>query len=362
METVMNLPFFASLFSRIGSIVCFAAITCLALVPCARAQQTPTEIYGPWNVVVLPDGPGLSEPIPGAFGGPPSAGPIPAEPLAAHAQWTISFWFRSADAFSTEGTMLLAGLGDPAAKDARFIGLEGNRLGLWLGTGSGKLIASDTTLSSAEWHFAAAVCEGDKVTLYADGKAVASSSLMQEAVAAHLVIAPSQTPGVASRHFGGKIAFLKLYSQPLTAAEVDNFAANPPDFGLPQYTEASLHWSVSTRGMLGQTQPQDPMTLPHGKGGIQKPVAKPLSAADLHTELAGGNPWTLHGGWKLAAAPDVKAAGEEISRVGFSADSWLAATVPGTVLTTMIDRGIYPDPDYGLNNLAIPESLAHQDY
>jgi hypothetical protein len=28
----------------------------------------------------------------------------------------------------------------------------------------------------------------------------------------------------------------------------------------------------------------------------------------------------------------------------------------------MIDRGIYPDPDYGLNNLAIPESLAHQDY
>ena len=38
------------------------------------------------------------------------------------------------------------------------------------------------------------------------------------------------------------------------------------------------------------------------------------------------------------------------------------ATVPGTVLTTMIDRGLYPDPEYGLNNLAIPESLAHQDY
>ncbi len=28
----------------------------------------------------------------------------------------------------------------------------------------------------------------------------------------------------------------------------------------------------------------------------------------------------------------------------------------------MIDRGIYPDPDYGLNNLAIPESLNKQDY
>jgi hypothetical protein len=28
----------------------------------------------------------------------------------------------------------------------------------------------------------------------------------------------------------------------------------------------------------------------------------------------------------------------------------------------MIDRGVYPDPDYGLNNLAIPESLNKQDY
>ena len=38
------------------------------------------------------------------------------------------------------------------------------------------------------------------------------------------------------------------------------------------------------------------------------------------------------------------------------------ATVPGTALTTMIDRGVYPDSDYGLNNLIIPESLNKQDY
>ena len=362
MVGIMNLSAPASIFSRLGSVLCFAISAFVALVPCARAQQPPTEVYGPWNVIVLPDGPGLSEPMPGPFGGRPSAGPIPAELLAAHAQWTISFWFRSADPLGAEGTMLLAGLGDPAAKDARFIGLEGNRLALWTGTGSGKFIASGTPLSNTEWHFAAAVGEDDKVTLYADGTAVASSSLAQEAVAAQLGIGPSQAPGVASRHFGGKIAFLKLYSQPLTVSQVADFAAHPPDFGLPQYTEASQHWSVSTRGMLGQTQPQDPMILPHGKGGFQKPAAKPVSAADLHTELAGSNPWTLRGGWKLAAAPDVKAAGEEISRVGFGAETWLAATVPGTVLTTMIDRGVYPDPDYGLNNLAIPESLAHQDY
>ncbi len=32
------------------------------------------------------------------------------------------------------------------------------------------------------------------------------------------------------------------------------------------------------------------------------------------------------------------------------------------MLTTLIERGVYPDPEYGLNNLAIPESLNKQDY
>ena len=32
------------------------------------------------------------------------------------------------------------------------------------------------------------------------------------------------------------------------------------------------------------------------------------------------------------------------------------------MLTTLVDRGVYPDPDYALNNMAIPESLARQDY
>ena len=115
--------------------------------------------------------------------------------------------------------------------------------------------------------------------------------------------------------------------------------------------------------MLGQVTPQDPSTLPRGKGGFSKPVAKALHAADLKTELVGENPWTLKGGWRLIAGPDLKGAnGEVLSKPGVDTKDWMVATVPGTVLTTMIDRGIYPDPDYGLNNLAIPESLAHQDY
>ncbi len=64
----------------------------------------------------------------------------------------------------------------------------------------------------------------------------------------------------------------------------------------------------------------------------------------------------------MQAAPKVSATAEAVSSGSYDASEWMHAIVPGTVLTTMVDRGIYPDPDYGLNNLAIPESLNKQDY
>ena len=64
----------------------------------------------------------------------------------------------------------------------------------------------------------------------------------------------------------------------------------------------------------------------------------------------------------MIPAPKINAEGPTISQPGFNAHDWMSATVPGTALTTMIDRGVYPDPDYGLNNLAIPETLNKQDY
>jgi beta-mannosidase len=43
---------------------------------------------------------------------------------------------------------------------------------------------------------------------------------------------------------------------------------------------------------------------------------------------------------------------------------WYRATVPGTVLTTLVNNNIYPEPTYGENNRAniIPESLARTSY
>jgi hypothetical protein len=347
----------------------------LVLAGQAAAQTVPAQDYGPYNATFLPDGPGLTKLLAPAappsmpFNRPKETPPVDPRTvlLDGQAKWTLAFWFHASDPLT--GAVLVAGIGDPASEDARFIGVQDNHLALWLGMGqdSKKLIAAGSELAKGEWHLAVAVGDGDKVTLYADGKEVATSALVQGKIAARLVMAPDPMEAIGSRHFGGEIAGFNIYQVALTAAQVEAMAAAPLEFKTITYEEGSRHWALQTSGQAGMTEPQDPSTLPHGKAGFQKPVAKPLTAAELHTELVGSDPWVIRGGWRLAAEPDVKAVdaqvtGEEISGPGFQTKDWMVATVPGTVLTTMIDRGIYPDSDYGLNNMAIPETLAHQNY
>jgi Exo-beta-D-glucosaminidase Ig-fold domain/Glycosyl hydrolases family 2/Concanavalin A-like lectin/glucanases superfamily/Glycosyl hydrolases family 2, sugar binding domain/Glycosyl hydrolases family 2, TIM barrel domain len=360
---------------KFAILVLLAALT----VPALPAQENPAEAYGPYNVIVLPDGPGLTKPLaPPPSLDPRYRGPQAPDPLTAGAaQWTLAFWFHSSDPLS--GIMLLAGFGDPSASDARFIGIENGQLGLWLGNaqGAAHLLTGDAPLGQADWHFAAAVSDGRQVTLYADGARAGAWPLMQGTIDAQIQIAPASQPAhalptpvdarpaqlmPATTHFGGRIAALNIYREPLSAEQIKAMFDARPDFGIPTYEEASPHWGVQTKGQAGMSEPQDPITLPRSKAPFQKPVAKALHAADLRTEMTGENPRTLRGGWRLSPAPQVKATGDEISQSGFNDKDWLAATVPGTVLTTMVDRGIYPDPDYGLNNMAIPETLAHQDY
>ncbi len=73
---------------------------------------------------------------------------------------------------------------------------------------------------------------------------------------------------------------------------------------------------------------------------------------------------TVGTGWRLADAAKIPQSGEAISRVGFPVDRWLAATVPGTVLTSLVKDGVYPEPLYGENNRPtnIPDSLCRTSY
>jgi hypothetical protein len=292
--------------SRFAAILTVLAILLQAAMH-AQAPAAPAEAYGPFNAVFLADGPGLNKPLSPwasldglaevAMDQQGSNGPVMQDPLlGGRAPWTLVFWFQLSE--PVQGRALLAGIGDPAGEDARFIGMDGNRLGLWLGHGKGAdgLVAGGDALDPAKWHLAAAVSDGEHVTLYADRNQTATSTLAQGSVAPMLAMGPEAVAGVSTAHFGGKIAGLKIYRVALTAGQVKAIADAPPDFDLPAYEEASQRWPVQTRSQAGYAAPQDPATMPRGKGEIQKPAARKLRAEDLHCQLAGTNPWKLEGG------------------------------------------------------------------
>jgi beta-galactosidase/beta-glucuronidase len=75
-------------------------------------------------------------------------------------------------------------------------------------------------------------------------------------------------------------------------------------------------------------------------------------------------PVELSSGWQMQDVAKVPEAGAAVSSEKYAATGWYAATVPGTVLTTLVNNHVYPEPLYGENNRPeiIPESLNKSSY
>lgn len=310
--------------------------------PAATSEHAP----GPYNVRILEGGEGLTRKLDPA---------MPA--LAAGFAWTISGWINPQR--EQRDSLLLLGVGADL-KDCRCLSLDGNRLALNL---AGERLSSDAALPAGAWSAVTATHDGKRARLFLNGREVAAKDVESRPAApeihvAHEGIVVTAVPN--SAHFGGRLANLTFANGAMTDAQVQAFARSRPDFDVTVFHEVGGHWPWQVKQWRGLQEPQDPWTLPKGKAPLSKPVAKTLA---LQPELVpqGAGVWTL-GRWRLAEAPKVSAPAQEISAANYSDASWYAATVPGTVLTTLIDRGVYPDYDYGLNNMAIPESLARQDY
>ena len=101
---------------------------------------------------------------------------------------------------------------------------------------------------------------------------------------------------------------------------------------------------------FGLPSPQPEETLPKSSVPVQMPER--VAKVEAHTVLCpmADNVWTITSGWEMCEGDKVMT------------DDWYNATVPGTVLRTLVDQGVYPDPYYGLNNLAIPEDLCRKDW
>ncbi len=327
---------------------------CVAQRPPAASE--PPLFYGPWNAAILPGGDGL-------HAGLNANDTI----LQAESPWTLVAWVNAEDTVS--GPELIAGVGAPNAEYPRYLAIEPGKVELYLGKNNS--LEGPASITPGKWHLLAATFDGVQFRLYADGArvaegrlrqpgepAIATTGLLIGTVEPTLEIAPAQANGW--EHFGGKIAGLELLREALSPDSVQQMAEHPLNFELPIYEEGSKPWPVQTRGQAGYRAPQDPTTMPHSKAPFSAPEAKPLPKGPA-IENSGEGLWTIHG-WRLSAAPEINADGTTVSGPAFNAKNWYAATVPGTALTTLVDRGVYPDPYYGLNNLAIPETLNKQDY
>jgi hypothetical protein len=314
----------------------------VALAQWPETAAVRADHSGPYNVTILEGGEGLTRPL-----------SADSASLAANAPWSMTGWVNPRHA--QQGTAILLAVGS-SQQDARALMITNGTLTFWAG---GRAIETGASVPAGQWTAVAATYDGSRLRLHVNGNETGGDSLDIGAAGAQIQIAPVvPLPDVI--HFGGQLAELKLHKAALSAAQVKSLAGARPEFANIVFHEVGGHWPWQVKQWRGLQEPQDPWTLPSGKAPFSKPMAKtPQIKPDL--QPVGPHTWTL-GNWRLAEAPRVTSNGPEISQANYPATGWYLATVPGTVLTTLIDRGVYPDYDRGLNNLAIPEGLARQDY
>ena len=168
---------------------------------------------------------------------------------------------------------------------------------------------------------------------------------------------------------GNKASFdrivLKWLQKPVSAViQVSNDATNWKDIANAcQGTDLCESIKVKGKGRYVRIKMQgngeDHIMLAElevwGKGGL-KATPKP-SPAPTENEiiLSGGN-------WKLIRADKTASEGASISSESFDDSSWLTATVPGTVLTSYINIGAVPSPDFADNIFHISDSYFNSDF
>lgn len=115
-----------------------------------------------------------------------------------------------------------------------------------------------------------------------------------------------------------------------------------------RYVRVSMAGNGQDRLMLTEMQVW-------GKGGLSAKAKKAPAPTDDEICLSGGN-------WKLTRSSFTNAEGSEISSEGFDDAGWLTATVPGTVLSSYINLGAVPEPNYADNIFHISDSYFWSDF
>lgn len=312
--------------------------------PGTRISHPKLDVLGPYDARFL-QGSDTLEHLPQGY--------TQGETLPAMERWTMRVWVKPSHL--PRGRAVVAAFGTPDAPSARQFALQDGRVTFAIG---GATLRTRTALSADRWHLLVATADGAALKLYVDGKLAASGKAATAGPATALV---AMGPRIAAEPgFAGDLAGLTLEPRLTDAAQARALMATPPDEALTRFEDASPSWPLQVKTQYGLATAQPTWTLPRSKAPLPAPQAKPVPQLPALEDKGAGR-FAING-WRLIAAPDVTQDGATISHPGFDAGAWYAATVPGTVLTTLVDRGVYPDPTIGLNNMAIPESLSRQDY
>ena len=324
------------------------ALVALAAVLVTAAAPPPPEarvaVVGPYNAEFPAGGDGIAKAIPGYASG---------ERLEASADWTIAAWIKPSR--TAPERAVVASLGGAHDPGCRTLALTDGVPTLIAGS---VVVRGGAPLAPGSWHYLAGVARGGLLTLFVDGRAIARSAYVQTA-------SPLATVEIGPRVLGepvfaGRIAGMEAMREALGTAELASRASHPPDEDLIGFENGSPTWPLQIRTQYGEAVPQRAWTLPKALSPPSRPVAIVPPFLPILVPLRPGG-YAVNG-WRMAEAPRVTSDGAAIARPGFDARGWYVATVPGTALTTLVDRGVYPDPRIGLNNLAIPDRLARQDY
>ncbi|HEY1725890.1 MAG TPA: LamG-like jellyroll fold domain-containing protein [Steroidobacteraceae bacterium] len=303
--------------------------------------------FGPYNATFLAGGIGLTQPL---------STDAPLLPPAA--AWSMSAWLRIER--STDTSMIVAAIGALPPDSCRCLLLDHGQLALRLSDSA--LVRGGRQLQPGDWHAVAVTYDGRNVRLYLDGEQQAQQAVSMQPAAPTLHLAPdSQDDLTGEHHFGGSLASFQLYASTLDATVIGALAAQRPDFALVAFEQVGVGWPWQQKAWRGLLVPQPAWTLPRGNA----PYSAPVRAANLSSGAplqANGDDHWLIGGWHMLPAPRVPGQPADIASAGFQESDWYVGLVPGTALTSLIANGVYPDPSYGLNNLAIPEALNRQDY
>ena len=132
-------------------------------------------------------------------------------------------------------------------------------------------------------------------------------------------------------------------------------------------TVAFLLWAAGdacaqSKLNFGLAQKQREEVIPKSEYSFQKSERKAKVSQPGELERVSDWEYTLSKGWEMIEGYKARAAERSVHEPDLDTKEWYNATVPGTVLTTLVEQGVYPDPFWGLNNLLIPDTLCRMDW